>query len=140
MINLNWTWFQRRWYEFRAGDGTYLRYFVSFFQFILLTYTLGVERFSFLEDVFSHLWVYAISFFVVYVPLAIVIGSLHRRKQLKKEYIIAIEQNQVGGYNAATAMEMSIWIMRNCWKIEPSKEYLEMMAFWKKIAGDWKPT
>lgn len=136
----SWTWFQRRWWEFKAGDAGYLRYLMSFFQFILLTYALGVERFSFLQAIFFSMWFYSISFFIFYVPLSIVIGNLHRKKQLKKETIIAIEQNQIAGYNAYVAMEMSIWIMRNCWNIEPSKEYLEMQKFWKKIAGDWKPT
>lgn len=135
----SWTWFQRRWYEFRTGDSVYLRYFVSFFQFILLTYVLGVERFTFLEAIFSTIWIYTISFFIFYIPTSIFIGNLHRKKQLKKETIIAIEQNQIAGYNAYVGMTQSVWIMRNCWNIEPSKEYLEMMAFWKKIAGDWKP-
>jgi len=137
---MKWIWLQRRWWEFKAGDAGYLRYFISFLQFIILTYTLGVQRFSWLEAVFSSVLLYTMTFFLFYVPMSIFIGHfIHRKKQLRPETIIAIEQNVIAGYNAYVGMKLWVDIMRKKWGVEPSEEYLEMMEFWKTIAGDWKP-
>lgn len=94
---------------------------------------------SWLEAVFSSITIFGLSFVAIYIPLAVVIGNVHRKRQLKAETELVIEQNVVGGYNAYVGMTQSIRIMREFWGIEPSKEYLEMRDYWKRIAGDWKP-
>ena len=134
-----WAYIKRRWYDFKLGDSGYLRYAISFIQFIVLVYTLYIPQMSWLEAVFSSITIFGLSFVAIYIPLAVVIGNVHRKRQLKAETELVIEQNVVGGYNAYVGMTQSIRIMREFWGIEPSKEYLEMRDYWKRIAGDWKP-
>ena len=136
---IRWAYIKRRWYDFKLGDSGYLRYAISFIQFIVLVYTLYIPQMSWLEAVFSSITIFGLSFVAIYIPLAVVIGNVHRKRQLKAETELVIEQNVVGGYNAYVGMTQSIRIMREFWGIEPSKEYLEMRDYWKRIAGDWKP-
>jgi len=120
------------------GDSSYLRYGMSFFQFILLTYALGIERFPALEGIFSHLWIYALAFLVIYPPSSIILGHLHRKRQLKIDTIIAIEQNVISGYNAYIGMTQFIrFLEASNFPVMP--EYREMAEYWKSIGKNWRP-
>jgi hypothetical protein len=131
-------WIQERWYEFRAGDAGYLRYTMSFLQFILLTYALGIERFPQLTGIFSHLWIYAIIFVGFYVPVSVITGHLHRKKQLRIAEIIAVEQNPIGGYHWLIFMQQFMkYLEKNNIPITP--EYKQLMEYWGTIAKGWKP-
>jgi len=70
----------RLWTYFRRGHSTYLVFFLSFANFIVIQYRLLVEYVPVLQLVFSSLVAFAIVFFVVYIPLAIVIGYLDYKK------------------------------------------------------------
>lgn len=133
-----WKWIQNRWYEFKNGDGGYLRYGLSFSQFILLVYALGIERLPMLSWLFPSLWIFAVSFFCLYSPLAIVIGHIHRQKQVTAETIIAIEQNPVTAYSGYIGIcQFILFLKANNIPVLP--EYLHLRDYWKKIAKDWKP-
>lgn len=139
MTVFRWAYIKRRWYDFKLGDSGYLRYALSFIQFIVLVYTLYIPRMSWLEAIFDSILIFGVSFIAIYVPAAVVIGNLHRKRQLAAETELVVEQNVVGGYNAYVGMKLWVAIMKEKWGIEPPKEYLEMMEYWKKVAGDWKP-
>jgi len=64
----------RLWTYYRRGHGTYLVFFLSFANFIVIQYRLLVEYIPVLRVLFSSLLAFAIVFFLVYVPLAIIIG------------------------------------------------------------------
>lgn len=78
-------WVKRRWFDFRNGHTVYLIFVMAFFQFVIITYTLAIERFKFLEQVFPSMWVWSAFFIAVYVPAAVVIGHFHRKHQLPTE-------------------------------------------------------
>ena len=70
----------RWWTYFRRGHGTYLVFFLSFANFIVIQYRLLVEYIPALRILFSSLLAFAIVFFLVYVPLAIIIGWYDYRR------------------------------------------------------------
>lgn len=78
-------WIRRRWLDFRQGHGLYLIFALSFANFILIFHRLLIERIDFLDQVFSSLWVFAVVFVIMYIPIAILVGFWHRKTQIKIE-------------------------------------------------------
>ena len=70
----------RYWTYFRRGHGTYLAFFISFANFMAIQYRLVIEYVSLLEALFSSLTIFALTFFVVYLPVATIIGWLDYKK------------------------------------------------------------
>lgn len=81
MISINWSWVQRRWYEFRIGHSTYLSLFLSLTNFLLIAYNFLVSQIPFLSELFSSILVFALLFAIAYVPFTSYVGYLHIRKQ-----------------------------------------------------------
>ena len=79
---MNWSWVKRRWWDFRVGHGTYLAFFLSFTNFLLIAYNFFVLQIPFLKSLFSDLLVFGLVGLLVYIPLAVYIGHLHKVKQL----------------------------------------------------------
>ena len=86
-------WLRRRWMEFRWGHGVYLTFFLSFINFLLITYRLLIENIPILNQWFPRLVVYSVFMLIVYIPLAIAVGYMHRKKQLKIDQTLIAEQN-----------------------------------------------
>jgi len=78
-------WIRRRWLDFRHGHSVYLIFMLSFANFILIFHRLLIERIEFLDEIFSNLWVFAVVFIIIYIPVAILIGRWHRISQIKIE-------------------------------------------------------
>lgn len=70
----------RWWSYFRRGHSTYLVFLISFANFIVIQYRLLVEYVPPLRVVFTNLLAFAIAFFIIYIPLAVIIGWLDYRK------------------------------------------------------------
>ncbi len=70
-------WIQERWFEFRQGHGTYLGFVLSFVNFVLIAYSL------FLQEIFKDLTLFqfCVVFGGIYIPISIVIGRVHIKKQ-----------------------------------------------------------
>ena len=64
----------RWWIYFRRGHSTYLVFLLSFANFIVIQYRLLIEYVPMLSLVFTSLLSFAIAFFLIYLPLAILIG------------------------------------------------------------------
>jgi len=86
-------WIRRRWMEFRWGHSVYLAFFLSFLNFILISYRFLVEYVGFLKFLFPRLSIYIFVTVLIYIPLAIAVGHLHRKKQLKTDISLQMEQN-----------------------------------------------
>jgi hypothetical protein len=94
---MNAEWIRRRWWEFRFGHSTYLSFFVSFSQFIILAYTLYLPRVSWVFDIFPNISVFALVFVSTYIPLAVLIGHyIHRKRQMQTELVLSSLQNPLG--------------------------------------------
>jgi len=70
----------RYWTYFRRGHGTYLTFLMSFANFVVIQYRFLIDYISFLQAVFSTLTAFAITFFIVYLPTATVIGWLDYKR------------------------------------------------------------
>jgi uncharacterized membrane protein len=92
---MNGQFFQRRWLDFRNGHSTYLIFTMAFLQFVITTYTLGIERFDILKSVFPSMGIWAVVFVIIYVPAAVVIGYWHRRNQYSVENEALLKENWV---------------------------------------------
>ena len=86
-------WIRRRWWEFRQGHSTYLIFLLTFMNFVLIAYRLLIERIPFVQELFPQLWIFVLTFVLVYIPLSIIIGNWHRRTQLRVESTINILEN-----------------------------------------------
>lgn len=87
------SWARRRWHDFRMGHSIYLIFLMSFANFMLIFHRLLIERVEWLDNLFGELWVFAILFVFLYVPLAIVVGAWHRRTQIKIEADVHLLQS-----------------------------------------------
>ena len=86
-------WFRRRWFDFRLGHSIYLIFLLSFSNFILIFYSLLIERVQYLKDILPDLWMFVLLFVVMYFPIAIAIGVWHRKTQIKIENEQALLNN-----------------------------------------------
>lgn len=86
-------WFRRRWFDFRLGHSIYLIFLLSFSNFVLIFYSLLIERVQSLKDILPDLWMFVILFVVIYFPVAIAIGAWHRKTQIKIENEQALLNN-----------------------------------------------
>jgi hypothetical protein len=77
--NNNW---RRRWLDFRNGHSIYLIFLMTFANFVTIQYKLLIDKAPFFNSIFSSIWIFAIVFIAVYVPLGMAIGYWHRKTQL----------------------------------------------------------
>ena len=92
---IGWCWVQRRWLEFRTGHGVYLSFILSFTNFILIFYNLLIAKVPFLQGIIGNMYLFALVGSAVYVPLAVVVGHFHNRKQLFIDNEIGSRANPV---------------------------------------------
>ncbi len=86
---------QRRWLDFRNGHSIYLAFFLTFINFILITYNFAISQVSFLNGLADNIFAFAALFIAVYIPAAIVIGYWHRKKQYSVENEAWLRENWV---------------------------------------------
>lgn len=80
---LNGSFVRRRWLDFRMGHSVYLIFLMSFANFLLIFHRLLVERIDWLNNLLGDLWLFAILFVLMYIPVAILVGAWHRKNQIK---------------------------------------------------------
>ncbi|MEO9319761.1 MAG: hypothetical protein ABI361_03715 [Nitrososphaera sp.] len=83
----------RRWLDFRNGHSIYLVFIMNFINFILLVYNLAITQVPFARNIFENEIIFAAIFVAAYIPSAIVMGYLHRRRQLSTENEVMIREN-----------------------------------------------
>ena len=92
--NVNNHFFRRTWLDFRNGHSIYLAFFLTFINFILITYNLAIKQLSFLNGM-VNLPIFVLFFIGIYVPTAIVMGYWHRRSQYAVENEALIQENWI---------------------------------------------
>jgi hypothetical protein len=92
---INWEFVKRRWYDFRQGHGTYLSYFPSVANQLLVIFTFFVVTYLGFENNFWNLTGFVSLIVAIYVPSAIVIGYYHNKNQLPTDSKIAADKNPV---------------------------------------------
>lgn len=100
-------WLKNRWWDFRVGDSTYLRYFIGFFQFAIIVYTLYIVQTP-LAKFITDLTMFITIFFLIYVPSCILIGNkFHTKHQLSTDISIQTLQNPYV-YKATPGKELAL--------------------------------
>jgi hypothetical protein len=94
VINNNWL--RKRWLDFRNGHSIYLIFIMTFANFITIQYRLLLEKVPFFHSMFSNIWIFAILFVAIYLPLGMIIGYWHRKNQFSVEAEALFSQNQIG--------------------------------------------
>ena len=91
---------QKGWLDFRNGHSVYLSFILTFMNSILISYHFAVEQFSFLNNIFFSVAIFALFFLGVYVPASVIIGYWHRRHQWTVENEALLQENWVWAWIA----------------------------------------
>ncbi|NIN01538.1 MAG: hypothetical protein GTO24_26620 [candidate division Zixibacteria bacterium] len=84
----------RYWTYFRRGHGVYLVFAISFLNFIVIQWNLLIEQIEPLKALLQHFYVFALLFFIIYPPLATVIGWIdYKRGAMPVDQTIAAKVN-----------------------------------------------
>jgi uncharacterized membrane protein YhaH (DUF805 family) len=83
------------WLDGRIGHTTYLMFFLTFVNFIIISFNFLIEDNTTLQNIIPSMWIFTIAFIVTYIPISILIGRWHRYTQIKTEHSILIESNPV---------------------------------------------
>ena len=94
MILLNNRFIRRRWLDFRNGHSIYLVFLLTLVNFILIVYNFAVLKIPALSTSLN-LPLFVLIFFLVYVPLAIIIGYWHKRNQYAVENEALLQENWI---------------------------------------------
>lgn len=76
-------WIKSRWFDFRLGHSTYLMFLLTFVNFMLIFHRMLIEQVDWLDSILSELWLFGLLFLLLYIPVAIIVGTWHRKNQIK---------------------------------------------------------
>jgi hypothetical protein len=94
MNGLNNKYIRRRWLDFRNGHSIYLVFLLTLVNFILIVYNFAILKIPVLST-YLNLPLFVLIFFLVYVPMAIIIGYWHRRNQYAVENEAMTQENWI---------------------------------------------
>ena len=94
MYGLNNKFIRRRWLDFRNGHSIYLVFLLTLVNFILIVYNFAIIKIPTLSS-FLNLPLFILIFFLVYVPIAIIIGYWHKRNQYAVENEALLQENWI---------------------------------------------
>ena len=94
MYGLNNKFIRRRWLDFRNGHSIYLVFLLTLVNFILIVYNFAIIKIPTLST-FLNLPLFILIFFLVYVPIAIIIGYWHKRNQYAVENEALLQENWI---------------------------------------------
>ena len=83
------------WLDGRIGHTTYLMFFLTFVNFIIITFNFLIEGNPIFDEILSHMWEFSLIFVILYIPISILIGRWHRKTQLSTEMDILVESNSI---------------------------------------------
>jgi hypothetical protein len=89
-------WVRRRWLDFRNGHSIYLIFIMTFANFVTIQYQLLLQRVPAIHQLNINIWIFAIIFVAIYIPLGMIIGYWHRKNQFSVEAEALFNQNQIG--------------------------------------------
>jgi hypothetical protein len=84
---------RRRWLDFRNGHSIYLAFFLTFVNFILITYNFAIKQLPFGIGDYMSLPLFVLIFVSIYAPAAIIFGVWHRKHQYSVENEALLRQN-----------------------------------------------
>jgi uncharacterized membrane protein YhaH (DUF805 family) len=112
------------WLDGRIGHTTYLMFFLTFVNFIIISFNFLIEDNTMLQEIIPSMWIFTIVFIVMYIPISIIIGRWHRYTQLSAEYRILQEANPI----QATMMRVLLDVQTGIATKEEIDEFRKMMT------------
>ena len=88
------------------GHSTYLIFLMSFANFLLIFHRLLVERIDWLNNLLGDLWLFAILFVLMYIPVAILVGAWHRKNQIKVDTDVGLLNSPLNAKIFRTIIDM----------------------------------
>src|SRR5574339_769386 len=85
---------KRRWLDFRNGHTIYLAFLLNLVNFILIVYNFAILKIP-LVLTFLNLPLFVLISFLIYVPIAIIIGYWHKRNQYAVENEALLQENWI---------------------------------------------
>jgi len=85
---------KRRWLDFRNGHSIYLAFLLNLVNFILIVYNFAILKIP-LVSTFLNLPLFVLISFLIYVPIAIIIGYWHKRNQYAVENEALLQENWI---------------------------------------------
>lgn len=70
-------WFQRRFYEFRAGNNIYIGFSAALFSMMLIIQRFLIEKIPFFTDIIENFTSFLLIFLMIYIPASTIIGNWH---------------------------------------------------------------
>ena len=89
-------WMRRRWLDFRNGHSIYLIFLMTFANFVTIQYQLLLQRIPAIHALNINIWIFALIFVAIYLPVGMIIGYWHRKNQFSVEAEALFNQNQIG--------------------------------------------
>jgi hypothetical protein len=89
-------WVRRRWLDFRNGHSIYLIFLMTFANFVTIQYQLLLQKVPAVHYLHINIWIFALLFVAMYLPLGMIIGYWHRKNQFSVEAEALFNQNQIG--------------------------------------------
>ena len=86
-------WIRKSYLNFRFGSNYYLAFSVALVNFVLVIYRFLIEPSPSLKEIFDSLVSFTIIFLIVYIPLAIFVGSRHFKDHEKIQSTYQFMQN-----------------------------------------------
>ena len=69
---------------------------MTFANFVTIQYQLLLERVSAIHSLHINIWIFALIFVAIYIPVGMIIGYWHRKNQFSVEAEALFNQNQIG--------------------------------------------
>jgi hypothetical protein len=78
-------WCSKRFFEFRMGNKMYIGFSIALLNFVLIFQRFFVDMNDTVHEFISNIAIFAILFFIIYLPIALVVGNWHYKNQLRTD-------------------------------------------------------
>ena len=76
-------WCGKRFFEFRVGNKMYIGFSIALLNFVLIFQRFFIDMTDSVHEVISNIVIFAILFFIIYLPIALVVGKWHYKNQYR---------------------------------------------------------
>jgi len=94
-MNFSTNWIRGRMLDGRVGSTVYIIFVLTIVNVILISYRFLIESNQTFTELFVNLWIYAVIFLILYVPVSILIGRWHVDTQLKVENVLKVYEEPI---------------------------------------------
>ena len=76
-------WCSKRFFEFRIGNKMYIGFSIALLNFVLIFQRFFIEMTNSIHEVISNIAIFAVLFFIIYIPITLVVGKWHYKNQFR---------------------------------------------------------